>query len=136
MRLICKNFLFILVVAALAGCGTQRDYQQSYGSEFTVAKHDIMVNGYERWTDLAIDPADYNFPAAAAQGELAVRYMGVDAKGDPILQVLAPDLKRTNVVVEQAETDRVHLGGYGVRDVTVIVVDATDGLLTYRLKHD
>ncbi len=113
-------------------CGSDREYAQSYDSELTAAKHDIMVNGY----DGRMDAADDSSTTIDAQGELAVRYMGVDAKGDPILQVLSPDLKRTDVIVEQAETDRVHLGAFGVREVTVIVVDATDDLLTYRLKRD
>lgn len=136
VRLIGRNHLFIVVATALSACGTEHNYQQSYDSELTVAKHDIMIDGNESWSDLALDPADDNFPMVASQSELAVRYMGVDARGDPVLQVLAPDLRRTNVVVERAETDRIHLGAYGVREVTVIVVDATDGLLTYRLKHD
>ena len=57
-------------------------------------------------------------------------------KGDPILRVLAPNLSRTDVVIEQAETDRTHLGGFGIRDVTIIVVDATDALLTYQMLRD
>lgn len=136
MSLLSRIFLGIFAATALTACGTERGYQQSYDSDFTVAKHDIMIAGYESWTDLALDPTSGDFPMADGRGELAVRFMGTDAKGDPILQVLAPDLKRTNVVVERAETDRVHLGAFGVREITVIVVDATDGLLTYRLKHD
>lgn len=136
MRLPSRHFIAILAAAALAACGSDRNYEQSYNSEFTVAKHDIMISGRESWTDLALDPADDRFPMVTSEGGLAVRYMGVDANGDPILQVLAPNLKRTNVVVEQAETDRVHLGGHGVREVTVIVVAASDAQLRYRLQHD
>jgi hypothetical protein len=47
------------------------------------------------------------FPLAQAHDTYAVRYMGVDDKGDPILRVLAPNLSRTDVVIEQAETDRL-----------------------------
>ena len=131
-----KRFLAIAMTAALVGCGTQREYSQAYETEFTAAKKAIVVNGYERRGDLTVDPADDAFPVVDSHGEFAVRFMGVDRNGDPILQVITPGLKRTNVTVERAETDRVHVGAYGVRDVTVVVVDATDDLLTYRLQRD
>lgn len=132
MEVIGRLFLFLLAAATVTACSSQPEYAQPYGVEFTVAKRDIMVDGYTSGTR----PTGDEPPDVEARGEFAVRYMGVDAKGDPILQVLNPDLKRTNVVVEQAETDRVHLGAFGVRTVTVIVVEATDAALTYRLKRD
>lgn len=132
MEVFSRLFLFLLAATASTACSTQPEYAQPYGAELTVAKRDIMINGYASGTR----PTGDGPPDVEAQGEFAVRYMGVDAKDDPVLQVLTPDLKRTNVVVEQAETDRVHLGAFGVRTVTVIVVDATDAALTYRLKRD
>lgn len=136
MNTVQKRLLAIAAAAALVGCGTQREYSQAYETEFTAAKKAIVVEGYKRRSDLMIDPADDTFPVIETRGEFAVRFMGVDRNGDPILQVITPGLKRTNVTVERAETDRVHVGAYGVRDVTVVVVDATDDLLTYRLQHD
>ena len=136
MDTVLKRFLAIGVTAALVGCGTQREYSQAYETEFTTAKKAIVVEGYTQRGDLMFDPADDAFPVVETRGEFAVRFMGVDKNGDPILQVITPGLKRTNVTVERAETDRVHVGAYGVRDVTVVVVDATDNLLTYRLQRD
>ncbi len=132
MRDLGRRFLFVAAATAVTACGSGPEYAEPYDSEFTVAKRDVMVTGYTGGTRLGGEGP----PEVEANGEFAVRYMGLDANGDPILQVLSPDLKRTDVVVEQAETDRVHLGAYGVRTVTVVVVDATDARLKYRLKRD
>jgi len=117
----------------LSGCIMSRHYEQAYDESFTVPKGAFMVNGVENAVELEGNLTHDGFPIAQAHDTYAVRYMGVNAQGDPILQVLSPNMSRTNVVVERAETDRVHLGGFGIRDVTVIVVDASDDLLTYRL---
>jgi len=116
MDLVGRHYLLGFAAVTMVACAPEPEYTQTYDSEFTAAKRDFVVSGEE--------------------SEFGVRYMGLDANGDPILQVLTPDLKRTDIIVEQAETDRMHLGGFGMREVTVIVVDATDALLTYRLKHD
>ena len=124
------------MVALVAGCGPKIKYNKTFETEFTAAKQSIVVSGYENRGEVETDPAVTGYPVVEAQAEFAVRYMGLDSDGDPILQVLTPDLTRTDVVVEMPETDRVHVGAYGIREVTVIVINATDELLTYRLKRD
>ena len=125
---------FVLFLSlAVGGCIMSRAYDQSYNTRYTVAKNHLMLYGKENAVEIEIDVTKDGFPLAQAHDTYAVRYMGVDAKGDPILRVLAPNLSRTDVVIEQAETDRTHLGGFGIRDVTIVVVDATDALLTYQM---
>jgi hypothetical protein len=125
--------LVLVAAAAVGGCIMSRSYDQSYDREYTVAKNNFMVYGVENAVEFEIDVTKDSFPIAQAHDTYAVRYMGIDGNGDPILRVLSPDLSRTDITVEQAETDRTHLGGFGIHDVTIIVVDATDAQLTYRM---
>ncbi len=125
---------FVLILAvAIGSCIMSRSYDQNYDSRYSVAKNDLMLTGKENAVEIEIDVTKDGFPLAQAHDAYAVRYMGVDENGDPVLRVLAPNLSRTDVVIEQAETDRTHLGGFGIRDVTIIVVDATDAVLTYQM---
>ena len=59
--------------------------------------------------------------------------MGLDGNADPVLRVLSVRRGRTDVAVELAETDRVDLSGFGAPSITVVVVEASDAVLTYRL---
>ena len=62
--------------------------------------------------------------------------IGLDASANPIIRVLSPARGSTEVRVEFAETDRVGLSGFGVPPITVVVVEASDSALTYRLEAE
>ncbi|HEX9646296.1 MAG TPA: hypothetical protein VGB88_02280 [Alphaproteobacteria bacterium] len=121
---------------ALAGCLMSRAYDQPMGQDLTVAKRNVMISGYENRVEVEGETFVFEGPLAHEQHAYAVRYMGLDSRGNPVLQVIATPLARTDVPVELAETDRMHLSGYGIPPITVQVVNATDELLTYRLRAD
>lgn len=118
---------------ALAGCLMSRSYDQPVGQDLVVAKRDVMISGYENRVEVDGNTLVFEGPLVHEQHAYAVRYMGLDVRGDPVLQVTATPLARTDVPVELAETDRVHLSGYGIPPITVQVINATDAQLTYRL---
>lgn len=118
---------------ALAGCLMSRSYDQPVSQDLVVAKRDVMISGYENRVEVDGNTLIFEGPLVHEQHAYAVRYMGLDARGDPVLQVTATPLARTDVPVELAETDRVHLSGYGIPPITVQVINATDEQLTYRL---
>ena len=127
----------ISIIAAgllLSACLMSRHYDQALDSPLTVAKDDILLSGHEDRIEIEGSRTIlFDGPLAHEQGQYAVRYMGLDANADPVLRVLSVRRGRTDVAVELAETDRVDLSGFGAPPITVVVVEASDSVLTYRL---
>ena len=118
----------------LSACLMSRQYDQALDSPLTVAKDDILLSGHEDRIEIEGGRTIlFDGPLAHEQGQYAVRYMGLDGNADPVLRVLSVRRGRTDVAVELAETDRVDLSGFGAPSITVVVVEASDAVLTYRL---
>ena len=117
----------------LSACLMSRQYDQALDSPLTVAKEDILLSGHEDRTEIEGWTFVFDGPLAHEQGQYAVRYMGLNGNADPVLRVLSARRGRTDVAVELAETDRVDLSGFGAPPITVVVVEASDAALTYRL---
>lgn len=125
--------LVVVLGLSLGACVMHRDYDQALDTPLTVAKEDLLITGAEDRTTLEQHTFLIEGPLAHERALYAVRYMGLDDNADPVLRVLTPDRGRTDVPVELAETDRVDLSGYGAPPITVVVMQATDATLTYRL---
>jgi hypothetical protein len=124
------------LLVVVSGCMMGRAYDQALSEALVANKNEIMISG--RVDQVGVEGQTFLFdgPLAHEQAAYAVRYMGLDAAGNPIVRVLSPARGRTDVPVELAETDRLDLSGYGVPPITVVVVAASDPALTYRLEAE
>ncbi len=125
--------LVVVLGLSLGACLMHREYDQALETPLTVAKEELLISGGEDRTMLEQQTFLLEGPLAHERALYAVRYMGLDANADPVLRVLTPDRGRTDVPVELAETDRIDLSGYGAPPITVVVLQASDATLTYRL---
>ena len=128
-----RTILAAVLGLSLSACLMHREYDQALDAPLTVAKEDLLITGGEDRTMFEGQTFLLEGPLAHERQLYAVRYMGLDDNADPVLRVLSHDRGRTDVPVERAETDRVDLSGYGAPPITVVVLQASDATLTYRL---
>ncbi|MDP6952194.1 MAG: hypothetical protein QGF53_05480 [Alphaproteobacteria bacterium] len=131
-----RTLLVAVFGLSLSACLMHREYDQALDTPLTVAKEDLLITGGEDRTMFEQQTFLIEGPLAHERQLYAVRYMGLNDNADPVLRVLTHDRGRTDVPVELAETDRVDLSGYGTPPITVVVVQASDASLTYRLMSE
>jgi hypothetical protein len=128
---------FALIVALSAtGCMMPRAYDQAQGERLVAAKGEVILSSRDERIEAEDKTVLFKTLFAVKRPAYAVRYMGLDAGGDPVIQVLSPSRGRTEVPLKLAQSDRVDLAGFGVPPVTVVVVEASDDVLAYRLEGE